>query len=289
MIQQTLNAMAPIGITLVLFFTIYELVTGKYQKGKKSKEDWMMAGICLGALAFIQRPLLVAAVFFIMNTFFPNHGGQFNWIDQQFLWPGVVLFIIVDEFFHGGSHFFAHLPRTRYKFINRIQSFLKTAHRPHHLNAANDGRGEISVTQTYVEGWGWAFILPNYILALVVLYLGMYDIFLIGTVIKSTWALHNHCNWNYDLYFLNHKYKFVRKIMYGLCHIFTFPTMHQQHHSRSKNSAKNMQNMLSIYDWLFWKTLVIENERPKIFGWRQGEAEENNVLHRFFDTSFKAN
>ena len=70
--------------------------------------------------------------------------------------------------------------------------------------------------------------------------------------------------------------------MYGLCHVLTFPTQHHQHHSRSKNSAKNMQNFFAIYDWLFWKTLVIEKERPQIYGWRQAPEEARSALFRYF-------
>ena len=287
MLQDTLDMLAPIGILSLGFFSLYEWVNGKYKNGKKTKEDWKMAGICLAALVFVQRPLLMLVVFWLMSVLFPEGQGVYHWIDVEYFGIGVVLFIVVDEFFHGGAHLFSHSSRPKNKVLRSIQSFVKAAHRPHHFSGGNDNKGELNVTQTYVEGWGWAFILPNYIIGLMVLYLGMYKIFLVGTAIKSLWALHNHCNWNYDLYLLNHRNVVVRKVMYGICHVFTFPTMHQQHHSRGKNSAKNMQNMLSIFDWLLWKTLVIENKRPEIFGWRQNEVEERSVLYRFLNSGIK--
>ena len=287
MMEETLDLLAPIGITTVAVFCLYEWLQGKYRNGKKSREDWYMAGICLAALALVQRPLLMFLVFGFMGWLFPQGMGALNWVDQQYLVPGVLLFIAGDEFFHGWAHHFAHARRPKSKLARRIQSFYKAAHRPHHFSGGNDNRGELNVTQTYVEGWGWALFLPNYALGLVVLYLGMYKIFLIGTVIKSVWALHNHCNWNYDLYLLNHPNPVVRRTMNALCHVLTFPTMHQQHHSRGKNSAKNMQNMLAVYDWLIWKTLVIEKQRPAVYGWRQSEKEERNVWYRFFYTSLK--
>lgn len=287
MIQKTLDLMAPIGISAVLLFILYECFTGKYRDGRKTREDWLMAGICLAALAFIQRPLLVLLIFGFMAWLFPGAMGTFNWIDQNHLILGIILFIMVDELLHGGMHNFAHSGKSKYPLIRRLQSFYKSSHRPHHFCGGNDERGELNVTQTYVEGWAWALFLPNYTFGLIVLYLGLYKIFLIGTAIKSIWALHNHCNWNYDLYLLNHPNRWIRNGMYALCHLITFPTMHHQHHSRGRNSARNMQNMLAIYDWLLWRTLVIEREKPAVYGWRQSKIEEKNVLYRFFNTSIK--
>ena len=80
---------------------------------------------------------------------------------------------------------------------------------------------------------------------------------------------HVHTNWSYDLYFLNHPKPWVRRTMRALCHVFTFPNQHHQHHSRTRNSARNMQNFLALYDWLLWKTLVIETKRPAVYGWKQ--------------------
>ena len=75
--------------------------------------------------------------------------------------------------------------------------------------------------------------------------------------------------------------------MWGLCHVITFPTQHHQHHSRSKNSAKNVCGTLAIYDWLIFDTLVIETRRPEIYGWKQSEKEKKSALYSYFnvDTS----
>jgi hypothetical protein len=75
--------------------------------------------------------------------------------------------------------------------------------------------------------------------------------------------------------------------MYALCHVFTFQNMHHHHHSRSANSTKNMCNVISIYDWLLWASLAIEEQRPKIYGWRQTRKEEFSPLYRFFNTDLK--
>lgn len=264
---------------------LFEWVNGSYASGKKTKEDWFMGGICISALALIQRPLLLAVVYFAMAALFSTHLGALGWIDQEYFWPGLVGFVMIDEFLHGATHKFAHIPKVKNRLLARIQAFYRQAHRPHHLSGGNDGRGELNVTQTFVEGWGWWLFLPNYSFGFVALYFGLTEIFLWGTLIKSAWGVHVHTNWNYDLYLLNHPNKWVRNTMYGLCHVITFPTMHQHHHSRGKSSAKNMQNFLALYDWLFWG-IVIETERPKVFGWRQRAEEERNVLYRFFRTRF---
>ena len=77
--------------------------------------------------------------------------------------------------------------------------------------------------------------------------------------------------------------------MYALCHVLVFPNQHHHHHSRSNHSGKNLQNFIALYDWLLWKKLVISTERPKVYGWRKTEAEENSVLYRFFHRPFMDN
>ncbi|MEM9729707.1 MAG: sterol desaturase [Myxococcota bacterium] len=264
----------------------YEWLNGKYEDGKKTKEDWLMGGLCISVLAAVQRPLLMGLVFFSMAALFPAFGGALHFIDTDYFWWGLLGFILIDEFLHGAAHKFAHMPKVKNKGLAKVQEFYRKAHRPHHLVGGNDGAGELSATHTFVEGWAWWLFLPNYTFGFIALYTGLYEIFLWGTLIKSAWGVHVHTNWNYDLYLLNHPNRFVRKGMYALCHVITFPTMHQHHHSRGKNSAKNMQNLLALYDWLFWG-LVIETERPKTFGWRQRKAEEHDVIHRFFHTKPK--
>lgn len=269
----------------LLSFLAYEALNGKLKDGKKTKEDWWMSAICSLALPLVQRPLVMISVFVGLNFVFPEHAGEFRWVEQAYFWPCFVLFLMVDEFLHGGTHKFSHSRTPNNKTLQVIQAFLKVSHRPHHLNGGNDNKGELNVTHTYVEHWAWLIILPNYWFGLALLYFGFYETFLWGTLLKSVWALHVHTNWNYDLYLLNHPNPIIRKTMFALCHVFTFPTMHHQHHSRSKNSAKNMQNFLSLWDWLLWDTLVIEKSRPEIYGWRQTEKEANNVWFRFFNNN----
>lgn len=272
-----------VGGAFVVAAIAYEWLKGAYRDGKKTREDWLMGGICIGALGLVQRPLLMAVVFFAMAALFPGTQGTLSWMDQAYLVPGIVGFLMVDEFVHGAMHKFAHIPRVKNPLLARVQAFYRQAHRPHHLVGGNDGRGELTATHTFVEGWAWWLFLPNYSLGLVALYTGLYQIFVWGTLIKTVWGVHVHTNWNYDLYLLNHPNRWVRNGMYALCHVFTFPTMHQHHHSRGKNSAKNMQNFLALYDWLFWG-LTIETKKPETFGWRQRAEEEHDVLYRFFRT-----
>jgi hypothetical protein len=140
----------------------------------------------------------------------------------------------------GGAHWFSHARRMTWKPLLYLQQLFKIGHRPHHFIGTNDGKGEISVTQTSVEHSLFWFIMPNFLFQFICLYLGLTEIFLFGTAFKGLWAAHNHVNWNYDLYFLNHRRAWVRKTMYVLCHVLTFPTQHHHHHARGKNSAKSI-------------------------------------------------
>lgn len=266
---------------------IYEFSSGKYRFGKRTKIDWQMTGLSFAMLAIVQRPLIFGASFLSLSVLFSFPPGELRSLNQEYFLPCLVAFLLIDEFLHGGVHYFSHTKTPNNKFLAAIHGFIRKAHRPHHLHGGNDGKGELSAAHAPVENWAFLFILPNYWFGAVMLYLGWIEVFLIGNLIKTLWIFHVHTNWNYDLYFLNHKNKFVQKTMFALCHIFTFPTQHHQHHSRSKNSAKNMQNFLAVYDWLFWGTLSIEKERPKIYGWKQTPEEEKSAFHRYFGNSTK--
>ncbi|MAY38791.1 MULTISPECIES: sterol desaturase [Spongiibacter] len=268
----------------IIVFAIWEWFSGRARGARKSREDWQMAGLSAAGMVLIQRPLLLFGIAWIAGAIIPQFHDSLAWLESEYFWVTLIGYIALEELLHGAGHWFAHSRRPKNTWLRRAQNLYKIGHRPHHLSGGNDGKGELSVTQTFVEHWTWWFIMPNYWFQFLALYLGLTEVFVIGTVFKGLWAAHNHVNWNYDLYLLNHRWAWVRNSMYGLCHLFTFPTQHHHHHARGKNSGSNLCNLLSIYDWLLFKTLVIERERPAIYGWRQSPEEEHSALHRYFHT-----
>jgi hypothetical protein len=277
-------------VVIMLFIVLaalWEFASGRTKDGKKTKQDWYMAFLATFMMVVVQRPLLLIGISLLMITLFPSSAGSLAWLEQDYFWWTLIGFFCIEEFLHGSAHLFAHARRPKNKTLQWIQAFYKMNHRPHHLSGGTDGKGQVSVTQTFINGWAWWFILPNYWFQLVALYFGLTEVFLVATVFKGLWAAHTHVNWNYDLYFLNHKNKLIRTIMWGLCHIITFPTQHHQHHSRGRNSAKNVTATLAIYDWLIFKTLAIETTKPEIYGWRQSEEEANNIFKRYFSINIK--
>ncbi|MEM6580562.1 MAG: sterol desaturase [Pseudomonadota bacterium] len=285
--QAAIDLVAYIGGAGLIVFMAYEWLFKRNKGGRKTKQDWSMAGLAIGFLSVVQRPLLLIVIFLGLSFAFPAYAGALNWIEQAYFWPCLLAYMLIDEYLHGRMHLFAHSRRPKQPWLQKVQAFYKVAHRPHHLIGGNDGRGQLSVTQTFVEHWGWWLALPNYWFGLACLYFGFYEVFIWGTVVKSLWGMHVHTNWGqgYDLRLLNHPKTWVRKSFRALCHVLVFPNMHHQHHSRSANSAKNMTNMIAIFDWLLWDTLVIEDSRPETYGWRQSTEEENNPLYRFFNTN----
>ncbi|WP_372759114.1 sterol desaturase family protein [Litorivivens sp.] len=273
---------------LVLLFIVvamvWEVLTGRTRDGRKTREDWNMALLTATVMVLVQRPALVLVTAFIGGLLVPQWQGVLAGFEAANFWWVLLGYIALEEFLHGIGHWFAHARRPKSQHLQRLQALFKMGHRPHHLSGGNDGRGQLSVTQTFVEHWLWWFIMPNYWFQFFCVYLGLTEVFLVGTAIKGLWAAHNHVNWNYDLYFLNHPRAWVRKTMYGLCHILTFPTQHHHHHARGKNSGSNLCNLLAIYDWLVFDSLVIEREKPAIYGWKQSPEEEHSVLTRFLAT-----
>lgn len=278
-----------LGYTALLCLLLligYEWLSGRYSDGKKTTIDWAMSGICMLALGLVQRPLLTLVIFFTLSALAPEHSGALRELEMHYFWPCLIIYMLIDEYLHGRIHLFAHSKKPKGKILRKIQAFYKVAHRPHHQIGGNDGRGELSVTQTYVEHWGWWVSLPNYWFGLICLYFGLFEVFLWGTLTKAVWGMHVHTNWgrSYDLHLLNHKNPLIRNITFALAHVFVFPNQHHQHHSRSANSAKNMTNFIAIFDWLLWDSLVIETTRPQIYGWRQTEKEQHSAIYRFFNT-----
>lgn len=274
-------------IVFILFAMLWEVVAGRTAAGRKTREDWNMALLTGTAMVLIQRPALVLSTAFLGALLVPQWQGALNTLAAEHFWWVLLAYIALEELLHGAGHRFAHARRPESKTLQRLQGLYKMGHRPHHLSGGDDGKGQLSVTQTFVEHWLWWFIMPNYWFQFFCVYLGLTEVFLVGTVFKGLWAAHNHVNWNYDLYFLNHRWAWVRNSMYGLCHILTFPTQHHHHHARGKNSGSNLCNLLAIYDWLLFDSLVIEKEKPAVYGWKQSPEEARSIWYRFFATDLK--
>lgn len=274
-------------ILFIVAAMLWEVFAGRSSQGRKSKEDWNMALLCGAAMVAIQRPALILATAFIGGLLVPQWQGALSGFAAEHFWWVLLAYVALEELCHGAGHWFAHTRRPKTKSLQRLQGLFKMGHRPHHLSGGNDGKGQLSVTQTFVEHWLWWFIMPNYWFQFFCVYLGLTEVFLVGTVFKGLWAAHNHVNWNYDLYFLNHRWAWVRNTMYGLCHVFTFPTQHHHHHARGKNSGSNLCNLLAIYDWLIFDSLVIENKKPEVYGWKQSSQEEHSIWYRFFSMDLK--
>ena len=230
--------------------------------------------------------MLIVCSYFLSRLLLPQLEGNVGWAQERYLIPLIVVFVLIDELLHGAVHYLAHARRAKNRFLAGVQSWYKGAHRLHHMNGGSDDKGQIGAPHTIVVSWGWPFSLPNYWFGTFCLYLGLWEVWLWGTSMKSLWGIHNHANLTYDMKLLKHRNRWIAKTMYALCHVFVFPNQHHHHHSRSNNSGKNLQNFIALYDWLLWKKLVISTERPAVYGWRKTESEENSALYRFFHRPF---
>ncbi|MDX1451064.1 MAG: sterol desaturase [Oleiphilaceae bacterium] len=274
-------------IVVSVFFlacVVYEWLSGNYQKGHFSRVDVKMVAVCSVGISLVQRPIVMALVFYVAGLALAPFKGVLAPLEQNYFWWCLLGFILLEEYFHGLGHWFAHSRTPKTRWLQPLQKVFRTAHRPHHLIGNDDEKARMSVGQTFVEGWMYWFVMPNIWFSFIALYLGLTEVFVYGMIFKGVWALHVHTNWHYDLYFLNHRNPLVAKVAYALAHVFTFPTTHHHHHSRGKNSAKNLHNFLALYDWLIYGTLSIEKQPPERFGWRQNDQEKASALYRFTRT-----
>lgn len=262
----------------------YEYLKGNFKAGSFSSADYKMMAICSIGISLVQRPIVAALIFLLAGWLIAPYQGILAPLEEQYFWFALLGFVSLEEYFHGLGHWFAHSRTPRFKWLRPVQKIFKVAHRPHHLIGNDDDKAHMTVGQTFVEGWTYWFVMPNIWFSFIALYLGLTEVFLYGMIFKGVWALHVHTNWQYDLHFLNHRKPVVRKIAFAMAHVFTFPTMHHHHHSRGKNSAKNLHNFLSLYDWLLYDTLSIETTAPKQYGWRQGDKEKDSAWYRFTRT-----
>lgn len=283
----TMNDLVSLSLVAFVFLAaISEWLSGRSANGARTARDWQMAGLTVGMMVAVQRPLVLLVIGLALTAVFPASAGSLAWLEQSYFWPTLIAFFCIEELIHGAGHYFAHCRRPKARWAQSVQAVFKLSHRPHHMSG-DDDRGKLNVIQTFTNGWLWWFIMPNYWFQLLALYLGLTEVFLWGTVVKGLWSAHTHVNWNYDLYFHNHRWAWVRKTMWGLSHIITFPTQHHHHHARGKNSAKNVCGSLALFDWLLFGTLAIETQRPEIYGWRQSEREQKSALYRYFNTDVK--
>ena len=242
-----------VGLSVIAFVLIaaaLEWMTGRSANGARTARDWKIAGLTTFFMVAVQRPLVLLIIATSLAFLFPGSAGALSWLDQNYFWPTVVAFFVLEELLHGGGHYFAHSRRPKWRWAQTVQAFYKLSHRPHHISG-DDDRGQISVTQTFTNGWLWWFIMPNYWFQLLGLYLGLTEVFLWATVAKALWAAHTHCNWNYDLYFHNHRWAWVRKTMWGLAHVITFPTQHHPRMWRAPffdKQGKRVGPVLTMYD-----------------------------------------
>lgn len=277
----------PIALIPFVFFAlcvVYEWATGNYSGGKLNAIDLKMAAIAGIFVNAVQRPMVAVLVFAMAGYLFLPYQGAFEPYEESYFWWLLLIYILLEEYFHGLGHWFAHTRTPKRAWLRPLHKLFRTAHRPHHLIGNDDEKAEITVGQTFVEGWTYWLLMPNVWFAFIAVFLGLYQVALIGGTIKVLWSMHVHVNWKYDLYLLNHPNKIVSEATYILAHVFTFPNQHHQHHARGKNSAKNMHNFLSLYDWLIYGTLVIEKTTPERYGWRQTDEERGSALYRFTRT-----
>ena len=127
---------------LIVVLSVFEWLRGCYREGKKNLADWKMAFISSAGVFAVERPLMVLCVYFGMLAFFPAYEGQLGWLEQQHLLPCIIAFILVDEWLHGWAHHFTHRRRPPQRWLAKLQAFYRGAHRAHHMNGGNDGRGD---------------------------------------------------------------------------------------------------------------------------------------------------
>ncbi len=94
------------SLGVIVFFILYEIAKGATKNGKKIGKDWQMLGIAVTWLHFIERPLLILCSFGLFTLFIPGHAGALAWLDVQYLVPGIIGFVMIDEFLHGWVHNF---------------------------------------------------------------------------------------------------------------------------------------------------------------------------------------
>lgn len=276
------NTALSLGTVVVLLGLLgFEWLSGRYRNGRKTPIDWQMFGMSTAGIVLVERPLMFAAVYAVADRL-PPLSPSLSRMASEHLAVSVLLFIAVDELLHGWAHTFAHGRVPDSRTMARLHAFYREAHRAHHLVGGEDGRGEVSASHAIVAGWGWMLFLPNYWFGAAVLGAGLTDTWLWGMLLKNIWGMHVHTNWRYDLYLLNHPNRWIRGTMFALCHVLTFPHQHHHHHARGRNSARNMQNVLSLYDWLLWKTLSIETAPPAHYGWKP-RPRERSALYRYFN------
>lgn len=127
-------------IIFIMAAAAWEFAVGRGRDGRRTKKDWQMAILATFMMAVVQRPILAIAVSVLLSGIFPSSAGSLAWLQQEYFWAALIAYFCIEEFLHGGSHYFSHMKRPKNKALQWIQAFYKMSHRPHHLSGGPDNK-----------------------------------------------------------------------------------------------------------------------------------------------------
>ncbi len=223
-----------IVIGIILFFSLLETIAGYLAITKRKLSDWMQEAGGFIALSFVYKPLIIFAAFLLGRLFIPNAQSV---VAHASLWPGVVVYLLVDDILQYWYHRFGH----EYEFLWKL-------HRPHHQAE------EMGFFVSYRNAGLYYLLMPNIWWAGLAIFLGGAKAVAIGLIAKQIIIIGSHSTVHWDEFLYQHKV--LNPLTTVLEHIFITPAFHYAHHGKSmidgiSDPNGNFGNMFSLWDQLF--------------------------------------
>jgi len=239
--------------TVLLFVVgIIEAMGGLYLEDKRSRDDFKIELVSLVTLPTMIQPAILLASLFALEAFLPQYANHFIHIS---VWWHIAAFLILDDMTQYWWHRLSHSNRTMWKL-----------HRPHHVVE------EMGVLVTFRNATLYYAMMPGIWFSAVLIYLGMWQVYLFYTPIKLIVILlaHSETRWDRFLY----KYKFLHPLAWVIERTISTPATHFAHHGLTAEDGVshpngNYGNLLFIWDIIFGTAKITRKYPTKFGAWNQ--------------------
>ena len=248
---------------ILIGFGLMESLAGFLANSNRSKGDWIQEVFSFLFLSTGIKPAIVATVYFIGNTLFPE-GTQ---LTQSLSFVGLFFgYILIDDVLQYWYHRSAH-----------EYSFLWKLHRSHHQAE------EMGYFVSYRNAMLYYLMMPNIWWVGFVVYAGGGKAVALGLVIKQLIIISSHSRIKWDKPF--YKYPVLKPIIKVLERIIITPSFHHSHHGTSmldnaSDPNGNFGNMFSLWDQLFG-TATFQTSYPEAYG-LQRKSQDDWIAAYFY-------
>ncbi|MGB1449664.1 MAG: sterol desaturase family protein [Flavobacteriaceae bacterium] len=235
-------------LAILIGFGLMESISGYLVNSKRKKGDWIQEVVSFFFLSTGIKPTIVAVIFFLGSTFFPQGNTLLNELPFMVVF---LLYILTDDLLQYWYHRSAH----EYPFLWKL-------HRSHHQAE------EMGYFVSYRNAMLYYIMMPNIWWVGFIVFAGGAKAVALGLVLKQLVIISSHSRIKWDRPF--YRYAFLKPFIKVIERIIITPSFHHAHHGTSmldnaSDPNANFGNMFSLWDQLFG-TAKFQTAYPQEYG-----------------------